>query len=315
MSKYRNDLPFGSDRYFLTDGGMETDFIFHHGIDIPDFATFELLKKPAMEDFIRDYFKQYTDIANKNGAGFILGGLTWRANNDWGAKFGYDTPEKVDAVVKKVIQYLNKVRNELETEDMPIVISGSLGPRGDGYDPGNPISTESAKEYHSAQIRSFYESDTDFVSALTMANAPETLGIVLAAKEIDMPIAVSFTVETDGNLPTGMSIKEAIEIIEEKSDAYPIYYMINCAHPTHFAHILKESGKWKDRLMGIRANASKCSHEELDNATELDDGNPLEFGKEYQDILAHNPQIKIIGGCCGTDHRHVDEAAKACLSV
>ncbi|MCC3862253.1 homocysteine S-methyltransferase family protein [Pseudemcibacter aquimaris] len=313
MSKYRSNLPFSDGRYFLTDGGMETDFIFHHGIDIPHFATFELLKKPGMEKFIQDYFKKYTDIAAEHNAGFILGGLTWRANNDWGAKFGYDTPDAVDGVVKKVIRYLIEIRDKLETENMPIVISGSLGPRGDGYDPGNPISIEEAKKYHSAQIRSFFDSETDIVSALTMTNTPETIGIVLAAKEIGMPIAVSFTVETDGNLPTGMSIKEAIEKVDENSNAYPAYYMINCAHPTHFSHMLKEDGAWKDRLIGIRANASKCSHEELDNSKELDDGNPVEFGQEYREILAVNPQIKIIGGCCGTDHRHVFEAAKACI--
>ena len=312
MAKYRNNLPLDQRKFFLTDGGMETDFIFHHGIDIPHFATFELLKDPAMEQKIEDYFIQYFDIAKKYNAGFILGGLTWRANNDWGGKFGYTTPEAVDQINKKVIGVFENMRRRHETADMPIIISGSLGPRGDGNDPGNLMTITQAQHYHSSQIRSFYESGADIVSALTMTNVDETIGIVLAAKEMAMPISVSFTVETDGKLPTCETIKDAIEKVDIATEDYAEYFMINCAHPTHFANILRGDENYLNRISGIRANASRCSHAELDEASELDDGNPHEFGLEYKEILDHSSHIKIIGGCCGTDHRHVEQAIKAC---
>ena len=295
----------------MTDGGMETEFIYKKGIDLPHFAALTLLKNEDTRQMVEDYFTQYFDIAKLYNSGFILGGFTWRANTDWGHKLGYESAEEIDGLVKDIIDFLDELRTKYETDEFPIILSGSLGSRGDGYNPDKPMSVEEAQAYHSIQIKSFKESNVDIISALTMNNSLETIGIVKAAKSENMPIAVSFTLETDGKLPTGQELKSAIDDVENATDEYPEYYMINCAHPTHFQHLMKSGEQWLHKIRGIRANASQCSHAELDNATELDDGNPVEFGNEYADILKNNPQIKIIGGCCGTDHRHVKAAIEA----
>jgi S-methylmethionine-dependent homocysteine/selenocysteine methylase len=150
------------------------------------------------------------------------------------------------------------------------------------------------------------------VTAITMNYVQEAIGIARAAEAAKMPVAISFTLETDGKLPTGQSLRGAILAVDRASRGAPAYYMINCAHPTHFMTILDSSEPWVKRIRGLRANASKCSHAELDVATDLDDGNPVELGGEYRAILARHPHINVLGGCCGTDHRHVEAIAHAC---
>lgn len=312
MARYRDNLPFDKKRFFLTDGGMETEFIYKKGIELPHFAAFKLLENNDNKAAVEHYFRDYFNLAKAYDAGFILGGFTWRANNDWGPKLGYNTPQAVNRLIKDIINYLADLRAKYETTDMPIILSGSMGNRGDGYDPGKLMTAHQAEQYHNIQIKSFVESDVDIISALTLNNSIEAIGIVRAARKHNMPIAVSFTVETDGNLPTGQSLQDAIEKVEQATDGYPLYYMVNCAHPSHFSHLLTTGENWTRRVRGIRANASRCSHADLDKSTELDDGNPVEFGVEYQEILSQNPQINIIGGCCGTDHRHVEAAIKSC---
>ena len=124
-----------------------------------------------------------------------------------------------------------------------------------------------------------------------------------------MPCVISFTVETDGRLPTGETLAEAIESVDAATGRSPAYYMINCAHPTHFDHVLDASEAWTKRLRGLRANSSRCSHAELDNAPELDIGDPHELSGQYAEFLRRFPHINVLGGCCGTDHRHVDCSA------
>jgi S-methylmethionine-dependent homocysteine/selenocysteine methylase len=193
-----------------------------------------------------------------------------------------------------------------------MVVSGNLGPRGDGYDPGALMQPEDARAYHRPQIAAFREAGADFVSAFTMTNSNEALGIALAAQDDDMPCVISFTVETDGRLPSGETLAEAIETVDAVPARGPAYYMINCAHPTHFDHVLTADAPWTSRLRGLRANASRMSHAELDNAPELDIGNPFELGGQYAELRRRFPQINVLGGCCGTDHRHVESIGTAC---
>jgi len=304
MTTKRNDLPQLGGRLFLTDGGIETTLIFHDGLDLPHFASFDLLRNKEGTEALRRYFKRYAALARDNNIGIVLESPTWRASADWGAKMGYS--EAALAVVnKESVELLAEVRNEYETEGAPIVLSGCIGPRGDGYDPGDVMTAGEAEAYHAKQIGALKDSKADMLCALTMTNVDEALGITRAAQAADMPIAVSFTVETDGKLPTGQDLGEAIEQVDTATDNGPAYYMINCAHPDHFQHLLESGEAWLQRLQGLRCNASRMSHEELDNAEELDDGNPVEFGEQFGVIHRHNPQINVLGGCCGTDHRHI----------
>jgi homocysteine S-methyltransferase len=151
------------------------------------------------------------------------------------------------------------------------------------------------------------------VTPITMANVPEAVGVTRAAQAVGMPAAISFTVETDGRLPTGDSLKEAIESVDTATSRGPAYYMINCAHPDHFAARLAAGELWVRRLRGLCANASTKSHAELDEAGELDDGNPSELGNQYRALRDRLPHLVVLGCCCGTDHRHIAAITAACI--
>ena len=311
MSKYRNALPQLGSRLFLTDGGLETTLIFLNGIDLPYFASCELLRSQVGRDVLTEYFAPYIETARRAKLGFVLEAPTWRANPDWGAKLGY-TRETLAEVNRSSIALMEELRFAHETRDTPMVISGNIGPRGDGYVAGTEMTVEAAAEYHGEQIAVFAETAADMVAAFTMTNISEALGIAVAAQRHDMPAAISFTLETDGRLPSGATLKEAIETIDDVTREGPAYYMINCAHPTHFESTFSGGGRWVERICGVRANASRRSHAELDAAPDLDAGDPVELGEQYRDLLRVLPQIRVIGGCCGTDHRHVGEMCSAC---
>ncbi len=311
MAKYRNILPQLGGGLYLTDGGIETTLIFHEGLDLPDFAAFHLFKTHEGEAALREYFHTYAEIAKQFGSGLILESATWRANADWGTRLGY-TPEVLADANRRAIHLLEEVRNEYETERTPVVISGCLGPRGDGYVPDRAMSEHEAAAYHRDQVETLAGSAADMVCAITMNYVEESLGIARAALRADIPVAISFTVETDGNLPTGQTLKAAIEQVDDATSGYPCYYMINCAHPTHFERVLAEGGFWLDRIRGLRANASRKSHAELNESPELDVGNPVELGLQYARLKTRLPRLNVMGGCCGTDHRHVEQIAEAC---
>jgi len=310
MSKYRNQLPQLDGKLFLTDGGLETTLIFHHELDLPHFAAFDLMREQSGKDILRDYLTPYIKIAKDRGAGLVLESPTWRANPDWASLLGY-SEDALRMVNQECIEMLHEIRDVQETPESPMVISGNIGPRRDGYAPDDIMTAEEAETYHAAQINAFADAGADMVCALTMTNIPEAVGVARAAKAAKIPVAISFTVETDGRLPTGQSLQEAIEATDAGTDGAPAYYMINCAHPTHFAQTLNGSGAWITRLGGIRANASKCSHAELDEAEELDDGNPAELGADFAAIHRTHAHINVLGGCCGTDHRHIEQIGKS----
>ncbi|HEV2611963.1 MAG TPA: homocysteine S-methyltransferase family protein [Noviherbaspirillum sp.] len=310
MSKYRHNLPQLGDRLFMTEGGLETTLIFHNGIDLPYFASFDLLKDAAGTAVLEDYYKHFAAMAVERGIGAVLEAPTWRANPDWAAKLGYSASMLAEAN-RKAISLLLRVRAAYETSASPIVISGNLGPRGDGYRADARMTAAEALAYHHAQIDTFARTDADMIAAFTMNYVDEAVGIVLAAKDCDMPVAISFTLETDGRLPSGDTLRDAIERTDARTGGYPVYYMINCAHPTHFDTVLHEEGGWRQRLRGLRANASRRSHAELDEASDLDDGNPQELAMQYRSLRSALPGLVVVGGCCGTDHRHVDAVCRS----
>jgi S-methylmethionine-dependent homocysteine/selenocysteine methylase len=311
MSMYRDGLPQMQNRIFLTDGGLETSLIFHHGVELPHFASFHLMRDAEGRAKLTDYSRPFLGTARSGGYGFILDTPTWRANADWGEKLGYSA-EALAAVNRQAVALMDELRAEYVVGDFPIVLSGAIGPRGDGYVAGDVMSVSEAEAYHSAQIDSFASTNADMVTAFTMNNVPEATGITRAAQRASIPVAISFTVETDGRLPAGQSLREAIEAVDDQTGGGPAYYMINCAHPVHFMQALETGATWMERLRGIRANASQRSHEELDQSPDLDDGNPVELGQQYSTLRANFPRITILGGCCGTDHRHVASIGHAC---
>ena len=310
MSHYRKQLPQLHDELFMTDGGLETTLIFHDGIDLPYFAAFDLLKNDAGVETLRRYFLRYVEIARARGIGIVLEAPTWRANPDWAEKLGY-SPRALAEANRKAIDLLLEIRAACETRETRIVISGNLGPRGDGYRADDRMTVAAARDYHAPQIRTFAGTGADMVAAFTMNYVEEAIGIVQAARDAAMPVAISFTLETDGRLPCGATLAYAIERTDAESAGYPAYYMINCAHPTHFDAVLRAGGAWRRRIRGLRANASKRSHAELDESTDLDSGDPQELGGCYREMHTLLPHMTVVGGCCGTDHRHVEAICAA----
>ena len=269
---------------YITDGGLETSLIFHEGYDLPHFAAFDLLRTLKGKQSIADYYRRYLNIAKGYGAGFIFESPTWRASKDWGDLMGY-SDVALDAINHEAISMLKALADN-EDSKTDCIISGCLGPRGDGYDPSQIMTAAEAEAYHSQQIRSLSAAGVDIISAITMTNIAEAIGITKAAMAC------------------------SIEAVDAATGGGPIYFMINCAHPTHFIDKIEGIEQWKSRIRGIRANASKCSHAELDEAEELDDGDPLEFGEDYKALKEALPNLQVFGGCCGTDHRHIEALAR-----
>ncbi len=313
MPKYRDALPQLADRVFLTDGGIETSLIFHDGLDLPDFAAFVLMSDEDGRAALRRYFVAYAEIARDAGLGLVLETPTWRASPDWAARLGYSA-QQLDAANRASVDLLVGLRDEYETPAGPLVVSGCVGPRGDGYSPAELLTPDEAERYHSVQISTFADTEADLVTAITMTHTGEAIGVARAAAAHGMPSVISLTVETDGVLPSGEQLGDAIRAVDAATGSAPAYFMINCAHPTHFAATLDDGDGWQSRIRGLRANASTMSHAELDAATELDDGDPEDLAARYARLRDGFPGISVLGGCCGTDHRHIDAIRRACAS-
>jgi S-methylmethionine-dependent homocysteine/selenocysteine methylase len=287
---------------YVTDGGLETDLIFHHGVDLPEFAAYPLLRSADGRALLRWYFEGYAAIAERAGAGLRLESPTWRANPDWGPVLG-DDAAALDAANREAISFLQGIAHDWSDRIDDIVVVGMVGPRGDGYAAGSASTPEEAAEYHEAQVGSFAAAGADEVEALTITHANEALGIAHAAASFGLPAVLSFTVETDGRLPDGSSMGEAVTAVDEA--ASPAYFMVNCAHPRHVVQAFDDAGAWVDRIRGLRSNASMLSHAELDEAETLDEGDLDVLVSAHRMLEQRLPSLEIVGGCCGTDARHV----------
>jgi S-methylmethionine-dependent homocysteine/selenocysteine methylase len=302
------ELP-NAPRFFLTDGGIETFLIFDEGLDLPDFAAFTLLQSREGVTALSNYYLRYLRLAAQYKMGFVFETPTWRASSDWGNRLGYSAADlaKINA---SAIALMVELKQEFGAASVPSLVSGCVGPRGDGYDPGDVMTVADAAAYHLPQVSAFREAGADLVTGITMTNTPEAIGLARAAQAAGVPVVISFTVETDGRLPTGQALDAAIEEVDSATAGRPVWYMINCAHPTHFRQQIDPAQAWTQRIGGIRANASCKSHAELDESIELDRGDPTELARRYGDLCDTFPGIRILGGCCGTDHQHIGEIAK-----
>lgn len=313
MAMHRARLPQLHGEVLLSDGGIETSLIFDDGVELPELAAFTLLADDDGTALLRRYFDRYVGVAREHGLGIVLESPTWRASPRWAAALGYSAPE-LDAFNRRALELMAAVRDD--ATDLPsVVISGCVGPEGDGYAPESTLTADQAEEYHARQIEVFAAGEADLATAITMTYAEEAAGVTRAARSAKLPVAISFTVETDGRLPSGQSLAEAIAQVDEETGGGPDYYMLNCAHPTHFADVLVPGEPWLERIRGLRANASRKSHAELDEATELDAGDPEELGAQYRELGDVLPGLSVLGGCCGTDHRHVGAIATAWLGA
>jgi homocysteine S-methyltransferase len=293
-----------AERPFLTDGGFETSLFFKDGFDAPEFAAITLMDNKDAVDAMKRYFDGFLAMAESVGVGYVLDTNTWRGSVAWAEKLGL-TEDELLVLSRDAVDLAVDIRKKWESRVSPILVNGVIGPAGDGYAPDQLLSPEQARKLHASQVKIFADKEVDMISAITMTHVGEAIGITNATDEAGIPVVISFTVETDGRLPAGETIGEAINAVDSATQHAPLYYMLNCAHPDHFSEALKSQEAWIWRIGGIRANASRLSHAELDAATELDEGNPEEFGRLHEDMIGMLPNLRVVGGCCGTDHRHV----------
>lgn len=311
---YRDQLPQLDADAFLMDGGLETTLVFHDGIDLPDFAAFPLVDDDEGRAALERYYEHYLEVAARDAVGIALDTPTWRASPDWAPRLGYDM-EQLAAVNRAAVGLVDEMRRRHDTPATPVVVNGAIGPRGDGYRPEALMNREEARGYHGLQARAFADAGADMISAITMTHSPEATGVVDAATAVGLPVVIAFTVETDGVLPSGEQLGDAIQAVDDATDGAPAYFMVNCAHPTHFASVFDPGQEWTKRIRGIRANASRMSHAELDESEELDRGDPAELAGMYRQLRSTHPQITVLGGCCGTDHEHIAEISAACFAA
>jgi homocysteine S-methyltransferase len=301
----------GGETTFIGDGGLETTMIFERGIELPEFASFQLLDDERGRAALRDYYEGYVDLAVAHGIGFTLDTPTWRASRNWGERLGRSARE-IAELNRAAVDFALRLREE-RGDGAPIAICGTIGPEGDAYRPARFLGPDEAAAYHAPQVEALVAAGVDLVSAYTLSYVDEAIGIVRAAGAAGVPVSISFTVETDGRLPDGEPLGVAVERLDRETDAAASYLMVNCAHPTHFAEELEHGGGWRERIVGIRANASHRSHAELDDLPDLDSGDPDQLAGEYRELVEALPSLRVLGGCCGTDTRHIGAICAACL--
>ncbi len=289
----------------LTDGGIETVLVFKDGFELPCFASFPLLREERGRFALRRYFEGFLDLAAERRVPFVLDTPTWRANPDWGAQLGYNLAA-LEGANNDAVEFVC----ELAESRSGVTIDGVLGPRGDGYVVGEKMSGDEAAEYHRWQIGVLHRAGAERITALTLSYPDEAIGVVQAAAGAGVPVVPSFTVETDGRLPDGTPLAEAVERVDAATGGTAEFFMVNCAHPTHIAAGL-DGAPALARIGGLRVNASALSHAELDEAEELDEGDPVELGRDNASLHELLPSVRLLGGCCGTEHRHVDAIAAA----
>ena len=295
-------------RFYLTEGGTETEIMYKHGFELSHFAMFPLLDNPDAVSTMREMFRSYLEVAAKHGMCALMGGLDYRASPDWGELLGY-SPDGLAEANLRSIDFLRDIAKEYESDIPEILIQGLIGPRGDAYERNETITANEAEDYHSIQLETLKKADVDLALAITFSNVPESIGVARAAAQIGVPLGLSLTLDSTSKLKSGPSLREAIASIDRETDQSPEFYSINCSHPVEYEPAL-EPGDWIRRVRGVRPNASKMDKMSLCRIGHLEDGDPIELGALCGDLAKRYPHMDIWGGCCGTWNTHLDEIAK-----
>lgn len=308
MSTQKDTFPRINGDLFLTDAGIETDIMYKKGFELPNFSLFHLLNDPDATRAIVRYIEDLIHVALRQEVGMILCGIHYRASRDWGELLGY-SQQGLAEMNHRGVELLNTLKQKYETTDSPMPVSGCIGPRGDAYKLNHTMSAEEAEEYHAEQLETLKAAGADLVSALTFNSTAEVIGIARAAESIGIPCVASFTLDHTGRLKTGQSLEEAVLETDDATNSSVAYYMINCTHPVDFEPALK-AGSWAQRLNGIRPNASSLEKGTLCQLGHLEEGDPVELGQQMADVAKRFPHMSVWGGCCGTDHVHIEEICR-----
>ena len=313
MGRFKGDLPQMDGGVYLTDCGIETYIMYKKGFALPNFSLFHLLNDEDAAREIQAYLQRLLAVAERNDVGMILCGPLYRASRDWGELLGY-TPERLADVNHRCIEMFEALARDSELARRRIVFSGVVGPRGDAYKLNRTITAQEAEDYHSEQIVTLERAGADMITGLTLNNTDEAIGITRAAEAAGLPAVISFTLNGEGRLQSGCSLKDAIESVDAATGAAPAYYMINCTHPADFAPAF-EPGDWTVRLRGVRPNASSLAKGVLCQLGHLEEGDPEELGRQMGEMARRYPHFNVWGGCCGTDDVHLEEICKNVLAA
>jgi len=300
-------------RFYLSEGGTETELLYKHGIELPHFAVFPLLENPTAVSTMKQMFRSYLDVVAKHKICALMGGLDYRASPDWGKLLGYSASSLSDANIQS-IEFLRDIAKEYRSEIPDILIQGLIGPRGDAYERNESITENEAEDYHSVQLETLKAANVDLALAITFNNIAESVGIARAAANIGQPLAISLSLDNTSRLNSGPSLAEAITTIDKVTDQTPEFYSINCSHPVEYEPAI-EPGDWIHRVRGVRPNASKMEKLALCQIGHLEDGDPVELGEQCGDLARRYPHMDIWGGCCGTWDSHLDQIAKNIVNI
>lgn len=306
--KYRDKLPQLNGHDVATQGGMETWLQYVDGFELQHFCFFDLLNNSKAVTALRDYHRKIIEAVIPHGFGILAEGLHYRASRDWGELLGYSREGLVEINFRGV-EFYKELADEYESGDNPMPIGGVIGPRGDAYEIGKTPDAAEAEEYHSEQIQTLTDAGVDMITAATLSFVDEAIGIARAAKSAQIPIVLSFFTNSDGNLESGPTVREAIEAVDAATDSAPAYYMINCSHPLEFEPALEEA-EWTRRLGGFMPNAVASEKLSLCTLGHLEDGDPEELGHQMGSLARRFPHMTVWGGCCGTDSRHLGQICK-----
>jgi len=296
--------------FYLTEGGQETEIMYRHGHDLPEFAMYPLLDDPAAMTDLRSMYTRVLDVAAKHGFVAMLGGLDYRGSPDWGDKLGYSRAGLAEAL-ERGIDFLRDVARPYEGQLPGILIGGAVGPRGDAYALNRTITADESEDYHGFQIDVLKGAGVDFITAMTFNSVAEAIGVARAAASAGLPLSMGFMLDSDHRLKSGPTLREAIAAVDaETGDARPDFYGINCSHPLEFEPAL-EPGDWLSRLRSLRPNASAKEKIELCQIGHLEEGDPVDLGERMGSLARRYPHVDIWGGCCGTWDRHLDQIAGA----
>lgn len=298
-------LPQLNGRLMTSAAGFETWLQYVDGFKLRHFCAFELLNDPRGVSCLRDYHRTVVEAAVANGFGVINEGLHYRASRDWGELIGFSR-EALEEINIRGIEFYREFVREYDSPETPMLVGGAIGPRGDAYNIGRTPDAAESEDYHAEQIATFRKAGADLVTAMTFSSVEEAIGVARAAKAAELPVVVSFFVARGGRLRGGETLEEAISRVDEASDGAPAYYMVNCTYPTEFEPGLT-AGDWTQRLGGFLPNAVAMETLDLCKLGHLEDGDPVELGGQMGSLARRYPHVRVWGGCCGTDGRHIGQ--------
>ena len=254
-------------------------------------------------------YNQYISVAYKFNLPILILTPTWRANKERLELAGF----KDKNVNADCVKFLFDIRNKYGEFASKILIGAPMACKGDAYNPEEALLSDEAYNFHKFQVKKLSEAGVDFLLGSTLPASSEALGMAKAMAESNIVYILSFVIHPNGKLLDGTSLNETISVIDNSVSPKPIYYMLNCVHPTHcmsaINNELNNTEVIRTRLKGLQANGSAMSPEELELLEKTSSQSPSIWGKKMIDLYL-NSNLKILGGCCGTNHHHIKSIAR-----